>query len=522
VQIPVFSGLSQPLDRLPDAIIGRRFDAAMNAPALASLPTEPAALLPTPPRTIGRFQVRDEIGRGSNGVVYSAHDPVLGREVAIKAVPLTAAPQYREQVEAGFLNEARAAGRLSHPHIVTIFDAGKSGDLAYIAMERLHGRDLHDVLASGQPMPLRQVASLIARVADAVHYAHKRGLIHRDIKPSNIFLLRDGKPKVLDFGVALTLVGDGDASHKRQLIGTPNYMSPEQALGRPIDARSDIFSLGTILYELIGGRRAFDGATIEETLGQVIADVPTPLEQLRPDTPAPLLAVVRRALAKDLEQRYQSAGELRNDLAAFAGGATLGLSSRGPATRARALKRSLSTPRSRFALAGLAAAAALGIAITLTRDPSPEPEQIAATTGPVVTAVPLRPVPPPAIGPAAPAISSATGKSVAADASRAASNEAAEGAGPSAKIRSTESRKTRPATAQSAAPAIGDGFVALAVSPWGEVVVNGATRGVSPPLTRLALPPGVHSVEIRNGAAPPLLARVEVKPGQTIALQHRF
>jgi eukaryotic-like serine/threonine-protein kinase len=492
----------------------------MDAPALATLPTEPVAMLPAPPRTIGRFQVRDEIGRGSNGVVYSAHDPVLGREVAIKAVPLSSAGPNREQVEAGFLNEARAAGRLSHPHIVTIFDAGKSGDLAYIAMERLHGRDLHDVLASGQPMPLRQAASLIARVADAVHYAHKRGLIHRDIKPSNVFLLRDGKPKVLDFGVALTLMGDGDGTQGRQLIGTPNYMSPEQALGRPIDARSDIFSIGTILYELIGGRRAFDGATIEETLAQVIADNPTPLEQLRPDTPAALLAVVRRALAKDLDQRYQSAGELRNDLAAFAGGATLGLSSRGPATRVRALRRSLAAPRTRLLLAGLAASAAIGLGILATRDPAPD---VVATPGHsnqvVVTPVPVKPV---ALANTASGGAAAAPGGPAAPAARSAASEADASAASTARARNGEARKTRNGAATAAAPATGDGYVSLAVTPWGEVVVNGASRGVSPPLTRLALPPGVHAVEIRNGAAPPLQARVEVKPGQTIALQHRF
>jgi len=483
----------------------------MNASVLATLPTEPAVMLPAPPRTIGRFQVRDEIGRGSNGVVYSAHDPVLGREVAIKAVPLAVSVRQREQVEAGFLNEARAAGRLSHPHIVTIYDAGRSDNLAYIAMERLHGRDLHDVLAGGQSMPLRQAAILIARVADAVHYAHKRGLIHRDIKPSNIFLLRDGKPKVLDFGVAMTQLSDGDGDHKRQLIGTPNYMSPEQALGQPIDARSDIFSLGAILYELIGGRRAFDGASIEETLGQVIAARPTPLEQVRPDTPPALLAVVRRALAREVGQRYQSAVDMRNDLAAFSGSSTLGLSARGPATRARELKRRLDSPRTRVAAAALAAASALGLAIALTGEAPPAPAE--APSAPPVETVTLRPS-----APSAP--SSPTAQVAASAAVPGAAERPVEKAAPSE--RALDPRKARAAGAPPAATAAGDGFVALAVSPWGEVVVNGATRGVSPPLTRLALPPGVHSVEIRNGAAPPLTARVEVRSGQTVALQHRF
>jgi serine/threonine-protein kinase len=489
----------------------------MTAPALATLPTEPAVILPAPPRTIGRFQVRDEIGRGSNGVVYSAHDPVLGREVAIKAVPLTASPQYRQQVEAGFLNEARAAGRLNHPHIVTIFDAGKSGELAYIAMERLHGRDLHDVLAAGQQMPLRQVASLMARVADAVHYAHKRGLIHRDIKPSNIFLLRDGKPKVLDFGVALTMVGDANSTQRRQLIGTPNYMSPEQALGRTIDGRSDIFSIGSILYELIGGKRAFDGASIEETLAQVIADTPTPLQQLRPDVPAPLLAVVQRALSKDIEQRYQSAGELRNDLAAYAGGATVALSARGPATRGRALQRRLKTPQARLAMAGAAALAAIALGMLLSREPAPAPAPVVAAAP---SSVELRPAPPRVSTPSPVEGSSASSTAPAAALADSARPAAESRTSASAAARSSEPRRTRSETA--AAAPTGDGYVALAVSPWGEVVVNGATRGVSPPLTRLQLPPGVHAVEIRNGAAPPLKARVEVKPGQTVALQHRF
>jgi serine/threonine-protein kinase len=288
-----------------------------------TVPLGTPEILPTPPSAIGRFQILHEIGRGSNGVVYSAQDPVLGRELAIKAIPLTALPQYRQQIEDGFINEARAAGRLNHAHIVTIFDAGRSGDLAYIAMERLQGRDLHDVLATGQKMTLKQVVSLMTRVADAVHYAHKRGLIHRDIKPSNVFLLRDGKPKVLDFGVALTMADNAGKSERRKLIGTPNYMSPEQALGQPIDRRSDIFSLGIILYELLCGKRAFDGKNVEEILAKVVAANPTPLEKIRADIPAPLLAVVRRAMFKDIEQRYQSAGEMRNDLAAFSGSVTV-------------------------------------------------------------------------------------------------------------------------------------------------------------------------------------------------------
>jgi serine/threonine-protein kinase len=211
----------------------------------------------------------------------------------------------------------------------------------------------------------------MTRVADAVHYAHKRGLIHRDIKPSNIFLLRDGKPKVLDFGVALTMADNAVKSEHRKLIGTPNYMSPEQALGQPIDRRSDIFSLGIILYELLCGRRAFDGKNVEEILAKVVAANPTPLEKIRSDIPAALLTVVRRAMTKDIDQRYQSAGEMRNDLAAFSGSITVMQPlAEGEST---AVKRRLS--RRELTLLGLLILALGGLAWQFSRSGALAPER---------------------------------------------------------------------------------------------------------------------------------------------------
>src|SRR5512145_227600 len=291
----------------------------MSEPMTATVPqTAPAA--PAPPKTVGRFTVLNEIGRGSYGVVYAAHDPVLGREVAIKIIPLAREEQYRTQIEASFLREAKSAGGMSHPSIVTIYDAGKTESLAYIAMERLHGQDLHEYLASGNRMSPRQAAAMMMRVADAIHYANKRGLVHRDIKPSNIFLSRDLKPKLLDFGTALAPVAEPMPKGTRQLVGTPNYMSPEQARGESLDARSDIFSLGTILYELLAGRRAFDGRTVDETLDRVMDAGPKPVEKIRPDTPPPLAQIVRKAMSPNPADRYQKASELRNALAEFVDG----------------------------------------------------------------------------------------------------------------------------------------------------------------------------------------------------------
>src|SRR5882757_2783452 len=290
----------------------------MVSQALATQSYEPSAAMPPAPKQIGRFEVRSEIGRGSNGVVYAAFDPVLGREVAIKAIPLAADNQVRRRAEANFLQEAKSAAGLSHPGIVTVFDAGKTESVAYIAMERLYGSDLHDWLALRDKLNPKTIASLMARVADAVHYAHRRGLIHRDLKPSNVFLTRDMKPKVLDFGVALAQYSDSRLTVNRQLIGTPNYMSPEQALGRSLDARSDVFSMGAIMYELLTGLRAFDGEQVEDTLRRVSSESPTPIHELNPEVPLELVDIVERAMAKDAAQRYQSAAEMRNDLVLLA------------------------------------------------------------------------------------------------------------------------------------------------------------------------------------------------------------
>jgi eukaryotic-like serine/threonine-protein kinase len=440
---------------------------------------DPAVLLASPPTTIGRFAVAGEIGRGANGVVYAAHDPVLGRDVAIKAIPLTVNDKVRARAETNFIKEARAVAGLNHPHIVTVFDAGRTDTLAYIAMERLRGRDLHEYLHSGARLSLRQAAALMARIADAVHYAHKRGLIHRDIKPSNIFLSRDMKPKVLDFGVALPR-GEQGSSQRTRLIGTPNYMSPEQAQGIALDARSDVFSLGAILYEMVTGKRAFDAPTTDELLTLLVGEEPTPVAELRPETPPELARIIAKAMAKDIEARYQTAGELRNDLAAFAGNREFDgvLLQAHEAGKAGSRRHRVLWPAV-IAVAGLAAAGSLWLALQDETD---------------------APVPPSAIAPPAASPSPL----------------------PSAIPAPTEHAAPAPNQPVRAAPPPADGKVMLAVAPWGEVLVNGEIRGVSPPLTEMRLPPGSYAIEVRNGDFPPLKANIEVRAGQAQTLKHRF
>jgi eukaryotic-like serine/threonine-protein kinase len=491
----------------------------MVSQALATQSYEPSAAMPPAPKQIGRFEVRSEIGRGSNGVVYAAFDPVLGRELAIKAIPLAGDNLIRRRAEASFLQEAKSAASLNHPGIVTVFDAGKTDSAAYIAMERLYGSDLHDWLGSRNRLAPKAIASMMARVSDAVHYAHRRGLIHRDLKPSNIFLTRDMKPKVLDFGVALAQYSDTPATMRRQLIGTPNYMSPEQALGRSLDARSDVFSMGTILYELLTGQRAFDGKNVEETLTRVASQPPTPIYHLNPGVPSELIEIVHRSMAKDPADRYQSAAEMRNDLVQVAAREDGGR--RTATVPPEAAVPTLSRRSVRLAVAAVAVALSIVILALEQQHGAPSAAQ------PVQASVPDVTVRPPATVLASTAPTSVT------DPDAHMVGPADVHVRPVAALpppRPFKASRPKPAHASAAPPtpvaqpvaAPADGTVMLGIAPWGEIIVDGNSHGVSPPLTHLALAPGIHTIEVRNGAAPPYVSRIELQPGQAVEVQHRF
>jgi serine/threonine-protein kinase len=492
----------------------------MESQALATQSYEPSAATPQAPTQIGRFEIRSEIGRGSNGVVYAAFDPVLGREVAIKAIPLAADNQVRRRAEASFLQEAKSAASLNHPGIVTVFDAGKTDSAAYIAMERLYGSDLHDWLATRNKLAPKAIASMMARVADAVHYAHRRGLIHRDLKPSNIFLTRDMKPKVLDFGVALAQYSDTPLASSRQLIGTPNYMSPEQALGRALDARSDVFSMGAILYELLTGQRAFDGNQVEETLTKVASQPPTPIYQLNPDVPPELSEVVNRAMAKDPSERYQSAAEMRNDLVLVAAREDSG---RRPTLPPETAVPVLNPRSARLVVTTLAVS--VSIVILALEQPRRGHQGAPAIGGPPIV-----------LADATDEIATASSAASALDSGMRAAGRAEAPAKPQflpisptpGPIKSRP-KAVRPSPVAQAAPAAAalpappaDASLTLAIAPWGEILVDGNSRGVSPPLTHLTLAPGSHTIEVRNGTAAPFLAKIELQPGQAAEVQHRF
>src|SRR5262245_6925619 len=210
------------------------------------------------PRTVSRYEILAELGRGNMGVVYRAHDPDLGRDVALKVIRPAAAGAEEEEAdfEKRFLQEARSAASLSHPGIVIVHDVGRDPATGspYIALELLRGRPLDAVLREKGALPWREALRLGQRLAEALFAAHSKGIVHRDIKPANVMLLESGEPKIMDFGIAKVEASNLTAAG--QMFGTPLYMSPEQALGRPVDARSDLFSLGSMLYEMLTGRRA--------------------------------------------------------------------------------------------------------------------------------------------------------------------------------------------------------------------------------------------------------------------------
>lgn len=250
---------------------------------------------------IGRYEVLDEIGQGAMGTVYRARDPLIERTVAIKTVPIDQLRREGTDTEARFLREAQSAGRLSHPNIVTIYDVGEADGLAYIAMEYLPGRTLRDLMNKG-PMPLDLALDTAMQMAEAMAFAHEHGIIHRDIKPANVVVTgKRGHIKLTDFGIAHLV--NGDHTQTGQMLGSPRYMSPEQAMGREVDGRSDIFSLGAVLYEMLTGRYAFDGDSLPTILYRVINEAPAAVSTLRPQTPIGVAHLLANMLSKKPDAR---------------------------------------------------------------------------------------------------------------------------------------------------------------------------------------------------------------------------
>jgi hypothetical protein len=471
---------------------------------------------------LGRYEILEEIGRGAMGAVFRARDPLIDRIVAIKTINVGLSRVEAEVFEKRFDREARSAGRLNHPNIVTIYDVGKSGDVAYIAMELLEGQSLRDVLDSGVVLPPSTIADIAAQIADGLAAAHQAGVIHCDIKPANVIVLASGLVKITDFGIAM--LPTSARAFIGSVVGSPKYISPEQVVGRPVDARSDVFSLGAVLYEVLTGTPPFVGTALDEILHNVINVSPEPPTSRNRSLPAAFDAIVARALAKHPDDRYQSAREMSADLRQFAQvgprdafGAAAG-QKRPAATQPgdstvridapvegyaedyvtatsdddpAPARRGWRSPSVRY---GVPAALLVAVAAwAMYSEQAPRPVPVAA----VAAQDPQRDAPPASAEPV-------TGESLA-DA-KAASAPAAVVATP----------------APPAAKPVALVRLGFAVTPWGEVYIDGRKMGITPPLNEIRLPPGKHKIEIRNTTFQPYRQTVDLRADRSVRIKHKF
>ncbi len=270
-------------------------------------------------KKLGKYEILREIGKGAMGVVYEGNDDVKMRIVAIKAIrKSTVAQSEVKEVFSRFRREAQVAGSLNHRNIVRVYTYGEEGDVAYIAMERIHGTELLNLIDSGKPFTAEEVNYIMGQLLDALQYSHERRVVHRDIKPANLFLTNEGVIKIVDFGIAkiessiLTAAGF--------VLGSPFYMSPEQYVGNQIDGRSDLYSAGVLMYQLLTGSLPLIGKDISETIQKVMHEMPQPPSRIKPENVTPEMdAVVMKALAKYPEERYQSAAEFAHAIRLAAG-----------------------------------------------------------------------------------------------------------------------------------------------------------------------------------------------------------
>jgi eukaryotic-like serine/threonine-protein kinase len=476
---------------------------------------------------IGRYALKQQLGEGGLGTVYAAYDPILSRTIAVKTLHLSVAEGDRASLDALFLNEARAAAGLNHPNIVTVYDAGLSEQGVYIAMERLRGRDLRQLLANGWRPDVVQTAQIMRRVSDALSYAHSKGVIHCDIKPANIFMVGRTLPKVVDFGIARVAHGQDIPALEGVVAGSPHYLAPEQLRGETIDRRCDVYALGVVMYELLTHRKAFDGKSLPEIVQAVEHTKPATPHELRPEVPVALSDITMRAIAHDPAQRYRSARQMSQALKQWLDaeaelGGDEGLQGR--------------RGRRRLVAAALAVGAAIGAVAgwQLLGSSDAEPSravEVATSTTPAPTA--------PAAAPIQSSIPTAVAAPVAAndDAAIAASKAAPEApitpaaiAAPAApRPKAVERqparaprapRETQTRGGGTAAPATG--VVQLAVAPWGQIEVDGKGAGVTPPLAQLTLSVGEHVITVRNADFTPHTITVRVSADQPVVVRHRF
>jgi eukaryotic-like serine/threonine-protein kinase len=440
----------------------------------------------------------------------------------------------RGVLESQLLAEARAAAGLAHPNIVTMYDAGLAAEGVYIAMERLQGKDVRQLLADGWRPDAVQAARIAKRLADALAYAHGKGVVHCDVKPANIFMVGRTQPKVLDFGIARVTrqrgrggkgddvdIDTGSLGAAPAEVGSPYYVSPEQLRGEELDARADVYGVGVVMYEMLTGQRAFAGASLDEIRAAVQGgDVPA-AHSVNPKVDRALSDIVARAMARKPGDRFRSARQLSRALRTWISDETNGLVHEPPAKLWRTWGGWV------WAAGGTLAIAFIALVWMVAPHGQPQSEAVAAA--PVAAPVAAAPAPaavqpaPAAVAEAAAASEAATPITPATAAPPAPVKPRVEPARVIARTKPPAKEKVvtaTPAAEPAAAPA--PGLLQLAVTPWGQVEVDGRAIGTTPPLTRLTLPAGAHQVVVRNGDYPAHTVNVTVSEDKPVTLRHRF
>ena len=513
---------------------------------------------------LGRYEILAELGQGAMGVVYKAIDPLIDRIVAIKTIKFDASNEEAINFEERFYREAKSAGRLNHPNIVTIYDVGKSDNAAYIAMEYLEGEQLKDILDVHTPMSVERIADIAAQIAEGLAYAHKNGIVHRDIKPANVMLVQGDRVKITDFGIAHMSTSSGTLAGT--VLGSPRYMAPEQVVGKTVDGRSDLFALGVVLYEMLTGESPFDGDNINTTMYRIVNEAPVPPKTLTPRIPEAFDYIVAKALAKHPDARYQSAAEMAHDLRNYqdltippagitplyhpitvdrrnltrdrrarardsVGEATVIITppdhatpevapqiskqqTPAPGPNLQALRKANQT---RILAVSLILLVGFGLTFLQPEKPSapatsslqPATKSVAVTApkSPVAVALPT-PIEPPALLPEV---------SLAPETPYEPTNK------PTAQVSKPKPRAIEPPPKPKpeSAPK-GNATLSFAVSPWGDIYVDGKKMGASPPLNELRVSAGTHRIEIRNQSFAPFTKTLHLEADSTKKLKHRF
>ena len=525
---------------------------------------------------LGRYEIISELGQGAMGVVYKAIDPLIERTVAIKTIKLDLSREELANFEERFYREAKSAGRLSHPNIVTIYDVGKSDNSAYMAMEFLEGQLLREVLDAHTALSIDKIVDIAAQVADGLAYAHENGIVHRDIKPANIMLVRDGVAKIMDFGIAQ--MPTGSRTLAGTVLGSPKYMAPEQVIGKLVDGRSDLFALGVMLYEMLTGESPFDGDNINTIMYRILNETPVPPKSLTPRIPEVFNYIVAKALAKEPGERYQSAKELANDLRNYKNLA-IPEAETAALSQPRTLDRR-SKPRSNMGeetlflndiSGGLIGSKTVTVKPDTTQAHSPAgsvssiwqsqkiliiaiivlilafaitvmigktshqknvllPQQDATVPVPITAEPPAKDIASEsgtrnpilhATGPSSPVpqiIANSTETTDKPQTSPTPTSTSSAGQN----VQKTDKSKPPLHGSPDAATEKGVALIHFSVTPWGEIYVDGKKAGVSPPMKELTVPAGKHKVEIKNLNFTPYSETIDLKAESTKNIQYNF